>query len=346
VRITLVDIAQATGLTTASVSMALRGRANISKATQAKVHDAAKKLGYVPDPLLSSLSNYRQSGQSRRKPSATIVFLTMWSSALAWREGSGSPHLCRIFAGMEEQGERLGYKIENFWLNEPGMTNKRASRILFQRGVRGLVIPCQPVPRVHLRLDWSKFAVVVERPALSYPRFEYVNADQYQSVRLAFHHLRHLGYKRPGLAICSASDRLSLNAWRAGYNLEMESYHIKQGVIQVYNLKNDSSDIKNLRKWVQINRVDVVLGPGHIHEIVANSGYAIPKAIGAIALDLKETDGTVAGINPNAELEGKHAVNMIHLALQTATYGIPALVHGVNIEGSWINGKTVRAQSR
>jgi LacI family transcriptional regulator len=240
--------------------------------------------------------------------------------------------------------KKLGYQIENFWLREPGMTNSRASRILFQRGVQGLVIPCQPVPRIHLRMDWDKFAVVVERPAVAYPRFHYVNSDQYQSVRLAFHHLRHLGYKRPGLAIDRLSDRLSLNAWRAGCAIEMETYHSLAGITPVFFLSNNKLNRSALRKWIAKYKVDVVLGSGNILDMLTQADYSVPKDLGCISLDLKLTDGAVAGIDSNGEMEGIHAVNLIHLAIQTGTYGIPQLVYGMSFEGSWVHGNTLKSK--
>jgi LacI family transcriptional regulator len=99
-RVTLSDIARALGLSVASVSMALRGRANISKSTQDKVQALAKKMGYVPDPLLSALTTHRLMGKIAKNSSSTIAFLSMWQSPLGWRQGS--PHLCRVYAGMEE----------------------------------------------------------------------------------------------------------------------------------------------------------------------------------------------------------------------------------------------------
>jgi LacI family transcriptional regulator len=281
-RVNLMDIAKATGLSKGAVSMALRKRPNIPLHTQERVFAAAQKLGYLPDPLLSALSSYRHS---HKKISNIIVFLTNWPTPTGWQD---SPFLCRMYQGMQDQGNHLGYQIENFWLTEPGLNHARASQILFQRGVRGLIIPHQPHARVRLRMDWRKFATVAMRSALASPSFHYVNADQYQSIRLAFHHLRHLGYRRPGLAIDKDSDRLSINYYPAGYSVEMATYHPKDNNIPIFKI-NDIHDGQAIRKWIHKHKPDVILGPANIMEALACANYRVPQDIGCIALDLLTT---------------------------------------------------------
>src|ERR1043165_8780605 len=58
-RTTISDIARATGLHYSSVSLALRDSPKIPIHTRNEVKAAAKKLGYIPDPMLKALSVYR-----------------------------------------------------------------------------------------------------------------------------------------------------------------------------------------------------------------------------------------------------------------------------------------------
>jgi LacI family transcriptional regulator len=339
--ITQAHIAKAAGVTQATVSMALRGRPNIPPATQKLVQAVAKKLGYVPDPLLSALSNRAVKDGAKRKSSETIVFLDAWPTLMGWKK---SIFLSRMYQGMEEQGKQLGYRVENFWMKERGLSHARASQILYQRGVRGLVIPHQNVARTHFKLDWSKFAIVVYRSALGSPNFNHIDVDHYQKIRLAFHQLRHMGYRRPGLAIDKISDRYSINFYPAGYAVEIQAYHSTQPPIPILTIESYTDGIA-LRKWIQQYKPDVILGPSYISKLVNLASYRIPQDIGCIALDLETTDGSITGLDSNPEVVGSHAVNMIHVALQTGNYGIPKLVHGVVVDGTWIQGKTTRTQS-
>lgn len=65
----IVDVARAAGVSTATVSRALRGLPNVTAATRERVREAADALGYVPSPSASSLA----SGRTR-----TIGLMTPW----------------------------------------------------------------------------------------------------------------------------------------------------------------------------------------------------------------------------------------------------------------------------
>ena len=57
-RPTLRDIAEETGLSPAAVSYALRGL-QVTEETQARVREAAKRLGYEADPIARALASGR-----------------------------------------------------------------------------------------------------------------------------------------------------------------------------------------------------------------------------------------------------------------------------------------------
>ncbi len=63
------DVARVAGVSTATVSRALRGLPNVSAGTRERVREAAAALGYVPSPSAASLA----SGRTR-----TIGLLTPW----------------------------------------------------------------------------------------------------------------------------------------------------------------------------------------------------------------------------------------------------------------------------
>lgn len=54
-RVTIKDLARAAGVSTTTVSLALRDDARISQATRARVQAVAAQLGYSRDPALAAL---------------------------------------------------------------------------------------------------------------------------------------------------------------------------------------------------------------------------------------------------------------------------------------------------
>ena len=63
-RVTLKDIAAKVGVTKTAVSMALRGNPRVSQAMRDTIKRVAGEMGYVPDPFLKRLAEYRRLGKA------------------------------------------------------------------------------------------------------------------------------------------------------------------------------------------------------------------------------------------------------------------------------------------
>ncbi|TAM66572.1 MAG: LacI family transcriptional regulator [Microbacteriaceae bacterium] len=70
------DVARATGVSTATVSRALRGLPNVSEATRAVVRKAADELGYIPSSSASGLASGRTRAMGVVVPSVSRWFYT------------------------------------------------------------------------------------------------------------------------------------------------------------------------------------------------------------------------------------------------------------------------------
>ena len=147
-------IAQAAGVSHVTVSLALRNDPRLPVETRRRVQDVARELGYRPNPLVHALMSQVRA----RKPMkniTTIAFLTAFPTPDAWRKVS---HVYRdYFDGAVERAAELGYRVEEIWAKEPGMTGRRLSDVLETRGIRGLLVGPLPPSRGHLSLDWSRF---------------------------------------------------------------------------------------------------------------------------------------------------------------------------------------------
>lgn len=89
-RWTLADVAAAAGVSKMTASRALRGAADVSVANVEKVRQAAEDIGYVGNPLASSLSGQRSGLVGVIIPSmANIVFAEVLAGIADGIEGSG-----------------------------------------------------------------------------------------------------------------------------------------------------------------------------------------------------------------------------------------------------------------
>ena len=82
--ITMQQVADAVGLTRAAVSLALRKHSSIPARTQTRVAEAAQRLGYRPNPLVSALMSYHLRIK-QTSPRVTLGFLTSHPAHDPWR---------------------------------------------------------------------------------------------------------------------------------------------------------------------------------------------------------------------------------------------------------------------
>ena len=119
-----------------AVSVALRGKPGVSEATRKKVLKVAKQLGYEPDPEVANLLSRIRS----KKPvdtKACLALLTSGRSANEWKLYQTER---RFIEGAQARAKEYGYRVEEFWMNEPGLTLARLGNIIWSRGIEGVII--------------------------------------------------------------------------------------------------------------------------------------------------------------------------------------------------------------
>jgi len=182
------DVARVAGVSTATVSRALRGLPNVSAATRERVRSAAAELGYVASPSAASLA----SGRTR-----TIGLLTPWVNH--W-----------FFANVIEGAERA-LRVEGFdALLHTFEVSRRAPRLrvdasVLRRRVDGILV-------VGLPLDSHEVSALVGlgHPLIfigsGVPGQVTVRLDDVATGRDATEHLLGLGHRRIGHVSGSPDD--------------------------------------------------------------------------------------------------------------------------------------------
>lgn len=337
---TLSDVARLAGVSIMTASRALRNQGNVATETLLRVKSAAKKIDYRPNPLVSALMAYRR--KPTVQPGVTVIaMITNFPSRNGWKE---APINVEFHAGALEACEQRGYRLETFWLREPGMTARRLSNILFHRNIGGLLIAPLPSSRGHMRLEWEKFASVALGYSLAWPALHRAVNHQFRSMQLALRKLRKLGYRRPGLALKASYDQRSDHNFVGSFLLEQQREEHDHLPVHVPPDKEWNFD--SFQRWVRRSRPEAIITQ---HEEVLDWLHTmklnVPSDMGVVHLNCPIGDPQWSGIIQNASAVGALAIEHIVAMLQRNERGIPRLPHYLLVEGSWRDGETIRTDA-
>lgn len=334
-RVTLRDIADAVGVTPMTVSRALRNQERISGETREKIQAKAIEMGYQPDPALTALVHYRHNRLEQPV-----------RAALAWLNGWAEPAQLRRFhefdlywKGAAAAAEQLGFHLEEF-VTGPAMKPARLAQILHTRNVRGILLPPGPLPPAWIaEFPWQEFSLVALSGAAPLP-VHVVTADQASNTMLAMSKMRQLGYKRIGFV----GDRWLKRVFGAGF-LWMQTLEIPpedQVPPLLFSVREGAIHQGIFEEWLRTHQPDAILTDlAALPEMLAKAGLRVPQDIGLAGLSTLDCP-IDAGIYQNPEEIGRVGVLMLHSLINDNAWGLPAINRQVLIEGSWVDGKSLR----
>jgi len=335
-KVSIRDLARESGVHHTTVSRALRNDPGVSLATREKLQKLAKKRGYTPDPMLSALMAHRK--KSTPCYQATLGWITTNVTRDDWHTHEKVGH----FAGARRRAAELGYRIEEFWLREPGMTARRATQILVARNIRGLFFIPQPRPRVHLNLDWSRFSAITFSHSLSYPALHLVTCHHFRSMRLIMRKLKRLGYRRIGLVCSSQILEMSDRNWAAAY----WAYQPRPYTAPLPILAERKFSQASFNKWFEENQPDAVIAHDPvILRWIKERGLRVPEDIGFVNPARAGGLDYFTAIDENTEQIGAIAVDVLIEMIHRGERGVPTIPLCHLVEGTWVPGSTVRAMN-
>jgi DNA-binding LacI/PurR family transcriptional regulator len=331
------DIAAKTGLSIATVSLALRGGGRISAATRKKVLAAAKALDYKAHPLLSkAFSLARQPDTSRYRE--TLGFI------IEYETETGPDYQKKIHGAAEQQARRMGYKLEPFLLSGKPSEHHQLNRILQARGIRGLIIiPRLATRQPRLHLEWARFASVEIGRTLWSPRnLHHIETADYHKVIEAIHILKKAGYHRIGMAVEPMQNQHQRGIYYAA-SLVMQLRLPEHQRIPPLSSHGAWSE-KTFRRWMKQYKPDVLF----IHEKLAGRFYSwlksmrlrVPQDISLFCSNVE--DSNFSGLRRDYEGMGRSAVEMLSLLLESGDIGIADNPRCWQIDEFWQAGTTLQ----
>jgi LacI family transcriptional regulator len=378
--VSLGDIARVAGVSVSAVSLALQNKPGIGRATREKIISIAKELGYAADARLSSLM--AKVRVARSKELLPIAWLnTSWEKDSWHRYGFHAPYL----KGACERAHELGYKIEEIWCHAKGMTMKRLSKILYHRGIEGVIVT---FPARHFRLEWDHLASISIGESLMAPKLHRVAADANFNLQLALKSLKRLGYRRIGICMppggVNSSLHYSVRAtardlyfsssraeripplfqspyWtkNAGKEKEMIDW-LKSHMPEVIAERDNRLEIwaeatgfskrqneKDVVSWIKRHKPEVIVGhDNRLVEWAEKAGFRVPEDLGIVHFAVDDDVLDWAGIHSRRRQTGAAAVDFVVSLMRNHQFGVPETPLTIFIRGTWQTGRTLRRKAK
>ncbi|GAB4167672.1 MAG: LacI family DNA-binding transcriptional regulator [Terrimicrobiaceae bacterium] len=333
----LADIARRAGVSVATVSLALRGRAGVARKTAEKVKVVAEEMGYRPNPLLSSLAS--KKFRSREVVDGTPLALMVFPLPDGGRPTTYEKVL-------KEQAGELGY-APTVYRVDAGTSPEALYRRLYHSMVQGIVILGGLQDDGFLRsFDWGQFSVVQCGRYFGPQPFHVVRPNIFQAVKLIFQELQLLGYRRIGYAVGRHPASIEDDDARFGTAVAMETVLLKpKDRVPVFQGRFD--DIAALRAWLDRHRPEAMIGfsPGIYWEL-RDAGYRIPEALGFAAMHAtgeSHPSGVIcSGAQQNQNEIARQSVLLLDQMVRNRERGLPRSSLDVLVRSTWLAGNTVR----
>lgn len=343
-RVTTRTIAAELGIHFTTVAEALRGSPRVKESTRKKVEATALRMGYRPDPMLSALNSYRTS---QKKPG--------YQGTLAWLNGFDDPnyfinpdHVYHYgsYVGAKERVRDFGYELDTIWMRDSGMSQARATAILKNRNVSGILLAPQPEGRVLENFSWKSFSTVRIGYSANRLPFATVGPNQFLNTQKAYQSAWDYGWRRIAFACPQWLDYRVNCGFSGGYLAARQ--RLGGDEIPLFMDESYDGDAESFLAWYAKWKPEVLLfAPKDVYyEFLNDADISIPEELGVVWLSLGHTAKEYSGIDECGEQVGAAAAEVLVAMIRRFARGFAPVERITEISGRWIKGKTLRKNPR
>lgn len=335
-------VARAAGVAASTVSRALRGDPRISTATRARIRRIVDEMGYRPNPLVAALMSQLRDG---RPPVAAcnLAWLDFFGTGGEWQQ---DPVQRAFYMGAQQRAEARGYALSRVLV--AGRSADRLGILLRNRGVGGVLVPnydAGGAVAAKLPIDLRQFTIVGVGTRYEEPFLHYSSDDQFESGRLAVQRLWALGYRRIGYVGDARIEGIVNGRFYAGYHATLQT---EMGVAPMPPLLTRHDE--DACQWLQESRADAIVSANRqLLSVLRRSGVRVPEDVALAHLNVSDAEelerlapGEIAGIRQDNTGVGANAVELLVSLLYHNEFGLPAHPRGMQVQGAWVEGRTVR----
>lgn len=338
-RVTLEDIARATGLGKSTVARVFAHDPHVRPSTRDRVLVSAKALGYRPDPALKVLSAHRW----RHRPGLPKATLAVVHHSIE-RSIFGARQIINIgrtyLPGLTKRAQELGYQINEFDLADYPH-GRRLSTVISSRGIRSIIITPLVEQRPSFDPDWAQFSAIGCGIGEFRPPVHCVDVSYFASVRLAWQQCARRGYQRIGGALMKRPGPDHNNALRhAAFLYEQSLLPSEAARLPIFNGALDDRD--GFLAWFKTLRPDVIISLNEtaywwLHE----TGHAMPRDVGYCAIN-HFPGSPISGVLRDYDRIAARAVDWLDQLIHHNEFGLTAAAEDILIDPTWFEGNSLR----
>lgn len=304
VSVTLKDLANILGIAPSTVSRALKGHPDISKATQDTVRKLAEQLKYTPDTVALSL---------RCKKSNQIAVVVPKIMSYTY---------CEMLEGIMEMAELNGYNILLFDSKEQQEREVSICRSIQKSGVDGVLISITKNTRESVHFETLKAVGV---PLVFFDRIcggvdsDKVVADNFKGAYEAVEQMIRSGRKK--IANLSAEQHLqTIQKRQMGYIQALVDNQIPVDRSLIIHCDNESDVGIAIKKLMEEHHIDGIFTINDEMAVRALSelkrlGYNVPKDVAVCGFGNEWISGIVepalSTVEQNSKLVGSIAMELL-----------------------------------
>lgn len=310
-RLSIRDLAKLAGVSRTTVSLALRGSHEVSAATRKKIQALARKHDYRSHPAVNALM--QQVGRGVRVHDEEVIAFIRCGADPDER----APGPLELLAGARDEAHVLGYRVEVFWAGYKGANTKPLGRVLYNRGIRGVIWSPMPYPHPPLVFPWKHFAPIACTLSTEVNRLPTVSIHHSKGMAQVLEELSRRGAARIGFLGEKIEDSRQDFGWLSGIDI----YRHRGGRAVVFGqLSSDLMTEKTVRSWMTRHRLDALVLTQNYFDHTAFLSGDIPR----VSLDVPTKDlGRVAGLYQDTSQLGRHAIRSLALRLANGIFGLP-----------------------
>jgi LacI family transcriptional regulator len=346
---TIREVARVSGYGRSTVSLALRNHPSIKLSTREEIRQIAEKIGWKENPLVTAAMIHRRS-KLAVKHTVRLGLITNWDRAQAWKlaleksaEVPIASYSALMIKGMFDRAQERGFELEEFWLGEEKMTEKRMDHILKQRNIQGLVIAPVPLHRQELALEWDRYSLVTVGYSLQRPAINRVTTHHTHGIHLVLKELQKAGYKRPALVMSDNENQRVDGLWELGYTGFILHYYPRLKM-PVFLPSLEDWRQENFLAWYEQYRPDALIATDvlTLWKWIDNKPFLCRKKPGLVDLYAKSMRHDIAGLNNHEYWLGLEAVELLINQLMANQRGIPEYQKTMMIEPRWQSGLSIK----